>query len=107
MGHHWFSQGLVDTRPLLETMLTLCGQFTSMFGAMSFSVNDSLLLLVIFILFFLVFFEQLSLTNALPYANCCLASAVLCGACCCLTLPAFLLSVQIVIRIDVNHTPWP
>ena len=37
----------VDTRPLLEPMLTLCGQLTDLLGAMSFSVNESLLLLTL------------------------------------------------------------
>ena len=42
----------VDTRPLLEPMLTLSGQLTDLLGAMSFSVNESLLLLTFILLFY-------------------------------------------------------
>ena len=40
----------IDTGPLLEPVINLCGQFTNMLEAMLFLRNASLLLLVIFIL---------------------------------------------------------
>ena len=41
-----------DTRTLLEPMLTLCDQLTDLLGAISFSVNESLLLLAFILLFY-------------------------------------------------------
>ena len=48
----------LDTRPLLERMSTLCGQFTNMLGAMLFTVNESSPFLFYFFLYFLSCYDQ-------------------------------------------------
>ena len=83
----------VDTRPLLEPMLTLCGQLVHVI----FSKWKLAAAYFYFILLFFLIYFQAAMTNGLPYGNLQLY-LVLCCVCSWLTLPV-LVSVQIVNRI--------
>ena len=91
LGHHWFSQGLVVCwqQAFAWTNVNSLWSVDRLLGAMSVSVNESLLLLT-FILFFLIYFEA-AMTNGLPYGNLQLY-LVLCCVCSWLTLPVFYFS---------------
>ena len=99
MGHHWFSQGLVVCLHKAFAWTKVNSLWpVYMAGAMSFSVNVSLLLLAFFILsfYFFLYFKLLRPIHCLMLT---VALSVPCCAFSRLTLPTSLLSFQIAIRV--------